>query len=297
MPRIKTAGFILACLIYATPFCSAQAEATPSRVISAAGGLTEVIYALSEQNRLVAVDTSSFYPEPAKLLPNIGYMRALSPEGVLSMRPDLLLTTSDVGPKPVLELIQQAGVPIHQVNSDKTIDGVIKRITTIGTLLDSQERSSQLAAKITKEYRSFIEYRDERLSKLSRQPRAVFLLAHEGHMVLSAGQGTAADAMIKLAGAKNVSGPYHGYKPLSREALTVISPDVIITTTQSIEHMSSKAALLKSIGFTDETQPTVIVMDAGFLMNFGPRTVKAASSLFDQIIYLLHLDNNPLSLK
>src|SRR5690606_16447283 len=61
-----------------------------SRIVAVGGSITEILYALGRQDRVVAVDSTSAYP-PAALQdkPNVGYMRALSPEGVLGLNPSL----------------------------------------------------------------------------------------------------------------------------------------------------------------------------------------------------------------
>ncbi len=256
------------------------------RVVSATGGITEIIYALGSHDQLIAVDTSSQYPPEATELPNIGYMRALSPEGVIAMRPDIVLITDDVGPKPVLELIKAAGVPIQQVNSDDSVEGLQQRIQQIGLLLNHEQQANQLRQQIEQEYITFIEQRDQRLEQLSASPSVLFVLSHGGHSPMSAGKGTAAHAMIELVGANNVAADYFGYKALGKEALHALAPQVIITTSQGVEKMGSKEALLNALGLSDAAhQPRIITMDAGLLMSFGPRTLAAARELLDQLTH------------
>ncbi|RYF84766.1 MAG: hypothetical protein EON98_08320 [Chitinophagaceae bacterium] len=65
------------------------------RIVSLSKHLTEMMYALGEGHRLVAVDLSSTYPDSAKFLNTVGYHRALNPEGIIAMNPDLVIHSND----------------------------------------------------------------------------------------------------------------------------------------------------------------------------------------------------------
>ena len=67
---------------------------------------------------LVGVDTTSLYPEAARRLPSVGYARSLSAEGVLSLRPTLIVASEDAGPPAVLRQLSAAGVPRSQVHAE-----------------------------------------------------------------------------------------------------------------------------------------------------------------------------------
>ena len=91
----------LAAIFFASPN---HAEDPASRVVSIGGAVTEIVYALGEEARLVARDTTSNYPPEATALPDVGYIRRLSPEGVMSVRPDLILSEEGAGPPEALKV-------------------------------------------------------------------------------------------------------------------------------------------------------------------------------------------------
>lgn len=78
---MKRWGILLAALPL---FASAAAE----RVISLGGDVTEIVYALNAGQQLVAKDSTSTWPAAAQKLPDVGYLRQLNAEGILSLRPD-----------------------------------------------------------------------------------------------------------------------------------------------------------------------------------------------------------------
>ena len=84
----------LAALLAAAPLAAGAAE----RIVSVGGSVTETIAALGALDRVVARDTTSSWPEEVEALPDVGYVRRLSPEGVLSVAPDLILAEEGAGP-------------------------------------------------------------------------------------------------------------------------------------------------------------------------------------------------------
>ncbi|MEM9103064.1 MAG: ABC transporter substrate-binding protein, partial [Pseudomonadota bacterium] len=91
-------------------FACEQAAKNASRIAVAGGSITEIIYFLGEEHRIVAIDRTSNFPEAAKKFPSVGYVRNLSAEGLVSLKPSLILGEHDMGPLEVLELVKKTGV-------------------------------------------------------------------------------------------------------------------------------------------------------------------------------------------
>ncbi len=107
------------------------AEIQPHRIVSVGGAITEIIYALGSENRIVGVDSSSLWPQQARSFPQIGYQRALSAEGILSLSPDLILATEDAGPLATLAQLKKVGVRLTVVPNKTTIDGILGKISAV----------------------------------------------------------------------------------------------------------------------------------------------------------------------
>jgi iron complex transport system substrate-binding protein len=86
--------------------------------------VTEVVFALNEEHRLVARDSTSVHPQEAHDLPDIGYIRALSPEGILSVDPDLLLMLDGSGPQEAVDVLEKSGILIANVPNEFTPEGI-----------------------------------------------------------------------------------------------------------------------------------------------------------------------------
>lgn len=260
-----------------------EAEQLPPRVISATGGITEIIYSLGAQSALVAVDTTSQYPEEALTLPNIGYMRAISSEGVVSLDPSVMLVTDDVGPPPAISLIKAAGVNITLINSEDSIEGLIARIEAVAEIVDKPTQAGALIDDLKQQQAGLFERRERYQTEVG-VPSVLFLLSHAGHSPMAAGAGTAAHAIIDLAGGKNVIKDFEGYKPLTLEAFQVLKPDYILTTAEGLEAAGGSKVLLNKLGFSEaDYGDKLIAMKANYLMNFGPRVLSAANELMDKL--------------
>ena len=257
----------------------AAAEA-PRRVVSIGGALTEIVYALEAQEVLVGNDTTSYYPPAAEHLPKVGYQRALSAEGIVSLSPDLVMLTEEAGPPAVLAQLQAANIPVLQLRAGRSLTDVRDAIRVIASALKKDRAGSALIDAIDRQ--------TAELAKVTaRHPtdkRVLFILQHGGGAPMAGGRETAADSIIRLSGAQNAVTEYTGYKPLTPEAAAALQPDVILTTARGLAQAGGKDALLAAPGLSltpAARTGSLIVMDALLLLGFGPRTVQAAATLHE----------------
>jgi iron complex transport system substrate-binding protein len=112
-----------------------------SRIVSIGGAITEILYALGLDHRVVAIDSTSFYPPQAlREKPNVGYMRALSPEGVLGLNPSLILATEDAGPKETITVLRAAGIPFVLVPDKYSGRSILEKIEIVAAAAGGAER-------------------------------------------------------------------------------------------------------------------------------------------------------------
>lgn len=257
------------------------AATAQERVVALGGSVTEIVYALGEEGRLVGRDTTSTFPPQAQALPDLGYMRALSAEGVLSVNPDLILAEEGAGPPAALDLLKQGGIPFVIVPDARNADDVAQRIEVVGKALGVGDKAVVLAEKVRTDIAAVT-------ANLPDEPRRVlFLLSVTGGKLMAGGTGTAADAIIRLAGGINVADGFSGYKTLTDEALGASAPDVILLmdrgasdpkaeTAAALERLRGLPALAATPAVRDGK---VVSMDGLYLLGFGPRTAAAASDL------------------
>lgn len=221
----------------------ALAADLPQRWVSAGGALSEWVSALGGEPRLVGVDTTSQHPESLKGLPSIGYQRQLSAEGILSLRPDVLVGTEEMGPPPVLAQIRKAGVRVELLSSKADLVAVDANLKQLGMLLGAEQKAAQLAA----DYHQQLEVLQEQVKQAQashKVPGVLLLVGHAGAKPLIAGQGTADDWLLRQAGGRNLA-EHQGYKNFSNEALAALDPDVVVFSDRALVGEQALQALLK----------------------------------------------------
>jgi iron complex transport system substrate-binding protein len=260
---------------------AAQAPALDtSRLVAIGGDITEIIYALGEEERLIARDSTSIYPEAATKLPDVGYMRALSAEGILAVNPSAIIAVEGSGPPETLAVLRSASVPFETVPQSYDRDGILKKIRSVGALLGVADKAGVLEAKVAADLDASIAASSGRPE--NQRKRVLFVLSAQGGKILASGTGTAADGIIRLAGALNAVGTFPGYKPLTDESIIEAKPDVILLTTGGGDHPVTNDQLLAqpALALTPAAQNKAIIrMDGLHLLGFGPRTASAVREL------------------
>ncbi len=270
----------LAMALVLTQCVPAAKAQTPSseRIVAAGGAVTEILYALGLQDRIVGVDTTSLFPASAlKDKPNVGYVRALSAEGVLSLRPTLVVTIPNAGPPDTLKLISEAGVRIVQTPDDQSAAGVIAKVREVGRLTGAKPEADKLAAAIQTRFDALAKAR----TALDKPKRVLFVLALQNGRPMVGGQNSAADAIIKLAGGINAANAIEGYKPMTDEAVIAAAPDVVLMMNRGDPATPTPDVFaLPAFSATPAAASrTLIVMDGLYLLGFGPRAADAAHDL------------------
>jgi iron complex transport system substrate-binding protein len=268
----------LTALLWLLAAAPAGAE-TGGRVISADGSVTEIIYALGAQDRLIGVDTTSQYPPETRQLASVGYNRQLSAEGVLSLNPTLVLITKDAGPPEVLEQLHAAGTPLRIIPSEPTVAGLEEKVSAVAAALDMPGQEQVLIENIHAD----LAKARQALSAIEQRPRVLFLLNIGEGSDMSGGRNTAADSMIELAGGSNVMhDAFEGYKPLTAEAIVAAAPDAILLTERNLQMLDGEEGVLQRAGLAVTPagkNKRIIAMDGLYLLGFGPRTGKAVAEL------------------
>ncbi len=249
-----------------------------SRVVSISGSVTETVYALSAESKLVGTDTSSIYPEAATKLPQVGYMRQLSAEGVLSLKPTLVLATKDAGPPAVIEQLKSSGVTVLILPSETNPEGARKKIKLTAQALGVEAKGDELIKKLDEQ----IKETNSKIETAKSKPRVMFVYARGGGAPNVSGTKTAADEMIRLAGGVNAVTEYENYKPLTPEAAVTAAPDFILLPKLVFDSVGGTDGVLKMPGIAltpAGKNRRIIAIDDLLLLGFGPRTGEGIKEL------------------
>lgn len=252
----------------------AVATELPQRWVSAGGALSEWVSALGGESKLVGVDTTSQHPESLKALPSIGYQRQLSAEGILSLRPQILVGTEEMGPPPALSQIRSAGVQVELFSAQPDLPTLQGNLQHLGKLLGNEDKAAQLF----QDYQRQLEQQKTWINQAQtrqKAPGVLLLLGHAGGKPLIAGKDTAADWLLQQAGGQNLA-THSGYKPFSVESLASLNPEVLVFADRRLTGEPARAALFKENPILASTRAArdgrVFELDPTLLVGgLGPR--------------------------
>lgn len=255
-----------------------------SRILSIGGDVTEILYALGAGPRIIAVDTTSQQPEQAlKEKANVGYMRALSAEGVLSVQPSVILASAASGPPEVVKTLKTTSVPYVEVPDQHSPAGIVSKVRLLARAVGAEADGEKLVGRVEADFKALA----DRAARIRQPLKVLFVLSVQNGRASVAGQGTGADAILRLAGAKNVAEAITGYRPLTNEALVELAPEAILTMRRGSGDDSQESAQILTLKGV-ETTPAgiakrVITMDGLYLLGFGPRAPAAARELMAKL--------------
>ncbi|MYZ49425.1 heme/hemin ABC transporter substrate-binding protein [Propylenella binzhouense] len=274
-----SARVLLALMLACTWLASADRAAAAERIVSLGGSVTEILYALGLEDRIVAVDTTSLYPpEAMQEKPNVGYLRQISAEGVLSLDPTLIIAEADVGPPEAVAVIAGSGVRLERAPAARDAQSLRAKIAFVAEAAGAPEAGRALAESAAGQLESIA----TAVAQVEDPVPAIFVLSLQGGRVLAAGSGTSADAMLRLAGARNALSGFSGYKQVSAEALLSAAPEIIVMMNRGAEAQPTldEIRAIPALAATPAAaNGRLVAMDGLYLLGFGPRTAQAARDL------------------
>ena len=247
------------------------------RIITLGPDVSEISFGLGVGKRIIALDRSSRFPPETSSKPNVGYRRALSIEGILSLNPDLILAAEDIGPQDVVDILKELSIPVVFLPEDNSALGVDRKIEIIAASLDLSSEGQKMKASVAAAFEK-IKVLAERIPE-QKQKRVVFL--HGLLKLTTAGRGTPAHEIITLAGAKNPFDEIDGYKTASEEVLLATKPDTILMLSDgkggpTPEEVFSVPALKLTPAGRNQS---LVILEGPYMLGFGPRTAKAIQDL------------------
>ena len=252
--------------------------APPERIVSVGGSLTEIVFALGAGDRIVGVDTTSIWPPMAEQIDKVGYLRHLSAEGVLSLKPDLVLLAANAGPPTAIEQLESAGTRLAMAPDGADLESISAKIRFVGAAIGRQKQSEALVARFERDIATV----NAKLAQVPSRPRVLFLISLSRGAPIAAGGETKAEAIIALARGRNAVTGFTGYKPLSAEALIAAAPEVVLLP----HHVAEGAGGAEAVAERPDLAATpagrdarIVVMDTLKLLGFGLRTPEAIAEL------------------
>lgn len=278
------AWFFLAALAqpYRVVDATGKAVEVPSinRIVSLDGITTEILFALGVGDKVVGRDDSSYYPPQVLRLPSVGYQFRLSAEGILSLRPTLVIGREDVRPPQVVDQLRQAGVAVVLVPAEPSVEGAKAKIRVVAQAVGQPERGEALVRALERDLQAL---RAHQAQHRSQKLRGLFLYLRGPGTTYVCGEGSTPVGVMKLAGLENAAQGIRECQPMTAESVVAARPDVIVVFKKGLESVGGLEGLLKLPGVAQTPagqKRRVVAMDDLYLGSFGPRAGRAALDLF-----------------
>ena len=254
--------------------------ADSSRIVSIGTATTETIYALDAGSKVVGVDNPSgeYVPQSAAL-PKVGARTTLDAEGILSLKPTLVILNADSGPPQIFDQLRNAGIAVLTLTPNYNIETLKQKIDTIAQAIGAGDKAPAINQKIDAEMSNVAKL----LAEMPERPKVMFV--GKGPNMPNAtmsGAGTTIDEMIKLAGGTNPFTDFTGFRPMTDEAVVAAQPDAILITEKSFERSGGVDGVITFPGVAltpaGKNKRIVPVSDMYF-QGFGPGVGKAVREL------------------
>jgi iron complex transport system substrate-binding protein len=260
-------------------------DAQERRIVSVSKQINEFIFAIGADDDLVAVDLTSIYPPEIRKLPTVGYHRALSAEGIVSMKPTVFLTDGNVGPDAVLDQLKKVGIPITVMDPGSTVDSAQMLLTHLGEFFHREQAADSVLAQ----WKAGMTQLWADTANWAGESRPRVMIIHFGQIAnnyLAIKSGSIPDRMIHWAGGQNAIDSVGGMLRLTPELIARAAPDIIIATDVGFDRFGSaeKFATLPGVALTPAGRNKRIYrINEQKIMYYGPRTPAAVRELHAMI--------------
>jgi iron complex transport system substrate-binding protein len=264
-----------ACARFNNPAHDAQAE----RVVVISQTYNEIIWALGAQDVVVGVDFSSTYPPDVKKVQTVGYHRALSAEGILSLHPTAIIHDNNIGPPQVVEQLKGLNIPLKTFDAkNDSIEGTKALIREMGAYFHKEQRAEELCRTLDTQLAASL----EAVRKYTDHPRVAvihFGRASNVYMVVGkggGGDGGAAGRMIEWAGGEMAINSERMQRMESPETIAQANPDVVLVTDYGFDRAGGDIEQIKALPGVATSNAAknnrIYRIEEHQLMYFGPRS-------------------------
>jgi iron complex transport system substrate-binding protein len=252
-------------------------DALPRRIVSLVPSVTELLFALGAEDRLIGVTDYCDFPPAARRKPSVGGMMAPSLETIVALRPDLVVATDAGTRRETFEQLGRLKLPVYLVHADR-IAQVMDVITRLGDITEHQAEAGALKGRLTGRIEAVVKAVEAR-----RRPRVLYVLWPEPLIV--PGREAIVTELITLAGGDSITaGEAHDYPRFSLEAAVARAPEVILLA----RHGTGSGAIPRDRWEALTSLPAVKAgrvypVDGNLMHRYGPRVVEGLEELARRI--------------
>ena len=239
----------------------------------------EIIWALGAQDKVVGIDLSTTYPPEVKQVQTVGYHRALSAEGILSLHPTGIIHDNNIGPPQVVQQLQQLNIPMKTFTAkNDSFDGTKALIREMGAYFHKEQRAEELCKTLDDQRVASL----EKVKQYSDHPRvAVIHFGRASNVYLVVGKGGGGDGggvsqMVELAGGQMAVENRGMQRMESPEIIAQANPDVILLTNYGYDRLNGSLDQIKALPGVATSNAArnnhIYRIEENVLNYFGPRS-------------------------
>lgn len=273
---MKAKTILLLALLLATAcgrFGKSEQGNARERIVCLSKQYNEIIFALGAQQNLVAVDLSSTYPPEIKQLTTVGYHRALSAEGILAVKPTLILHDNNVGPEHVMKQLTDLKIPMKVFDTKgeelETAKGLIREM---GAYFQRQPQADSLIQLLD----STMQVAAQQAARYTDKPRVVVIhFGRANNVYLTLTRNSTGGKMIEWAGGEIPIGGDRGMQQLSAELIAQADPDVVLLTDFGYDKLGTLEEIKKLPGISTTKAARnnrIYRVEEHDMVYIGPRT-------------------------
>jgi len=246
----------------------------PQRVISLAPSITEIVFDLQQEKRLVGVTQFSTYPDAAKNIPRVGSYVRLDLEKIIALKPDLCLSIKDGNPLHIINRIEEMGIPVYAIDP-RNLNQTMETIVLLGEILQAQ----QIAESLVDDMRKRIAKVQSRLTGTLERPQVFFQI--DANPIVSAGNNTFINELIELAGGINTAAGKDPYPRFNWEDILHLQPEIVVISAMAggLDDQQLKKTWQHWEMLSAVRNKQVFVVDAGMFDRATPRLIAGLETL------------------
>jgi iron complex transport system substrate-binding protein len=282
MKRIFLVAFLVAALVSSVGcgrFSNPANDSKAQRLVVISQIYNEIIWALGAQDAVVGVDLSSTYPPDVKKVQTVGYHRALSAEGILSLHPTAILEDGNIGPPQVVQQLQSLNIPLKTFDAkNDSVEGTKALVREMGAYFHKEARAEELCRTLDSQLAASL----ERVKQYTDHPRvAVIHFGRASNIYLVVGKGGGGDGggasqMIEWAGGEMAIDSKGMQRMESPETIAQANPDVILVTDYGYDRLGGSLDQVKALPGVATSNAAknnrIYRVEENELMYFSPRT-------------------------
>lgn len=249
-------------------------EKVPQRIISLSPGITEMIFMLNSEDKLVGISDFCKYPPETEKITKVGGMLNFSVEHLASLSPDVVIIGSIVRKEDV-EKIESMGIPVIAIKEEQKIEGIYDALTILGDMLDKKEKAVTEVSALQEKMANI----NNVVAKKSHTPSIYYVVGYDDAGDFTAPANSHIHEILTLAGGRNIGAELKGWS-ISREFLFQQNPDYVLIRKEDVEHFCKTYPYNKLPAIINGN---IIPIESGWIDIVSPRNILAIEYIHEKL--------------